>query len=494
MPRFLFLILIAVASYCSYLPAQQQAENTGGPVVIEEPQWTALFERTSGWTGSDATYSIPFSGYDAPGNAADDSTMFVFGDTFIGEVDSNKARKNSKMIRNTIGILNTKTPLPEEITFYWNSDTEGQPEELFKADTPESSPGDWIWPMDGIRLGKRFYIYAIRLYDPPGVANFAINGVTLISFELDSDHNFINYRHVDTPLYYKGSDDVEIVIGQAVMPMTSASGNPHPDGYIYVYGPRNRPFNFKQMVVSRVLPGDIENFDYYEFWDGTSWQSDITRCAVLTDSISQEFSVSPLPDGRFLAIFEFGGWVCGRYANHLTGPFGPVQFLYDCPEDTMYSGGFVYNAKAHPHLSGSGDLLISYNVNTSDFFELYQNADTYRPRFVRYFIPGEPSAIEMNEQPGKKDRQIALAAYPNPFNSTTVLKYRVARHGLVRLAVYDSRGRLVRKLLSEITSPGLYSFTLSDRGQTGRSLASGVYYVNLKAAGQNESRKIVLVK
>ena len=44
----------------------------------------------------------------------------------------------------------------------------------------------------------------------------------------------------------------------------------------------------------------------------------------------------------------------------------------------------MYNAKAHPHLSRPGELLISYNVNTFDFWgDFFRDADIYRPRFIR---------------------------------------------------------------------------------------------------------------
>ena len=37
---------------------------------------------------------------------------------------------------------------------------------------------------------------------------------------------------------------------------------------------------------------------------------------------------------------------------------------------------------AHPHLSKPGELLISYNVNTLNFWDHFNYADIYRPRFI----------------------------------------------------------------------------------------------------------------
>ncbi len=56
--------------------------------------------------------------------------------------------------------------------------------------------------------------------------------------------------------------------------------------------------------------------------------------------------------------------------------------IYTAPEDGISPNTYTYNAKAHPHLSTPDRLLISYNVNTFDFFEHFSNADIYRPRFV----------------------------------------------------------------------------------------------------------------
>ena len=66
------------------------------------------------------------------------------------------------------------------------------------------------------------------------------------------------------------------------------------------------------------------------------------------------------------------------------GPFGRGHRIWRCPEVAEHEQVFAYNAKAHPHLSPSGELLISYNLNSMDFFgELLKDATIYRPRFLR---------------------------------------------------------------------------------------------------------------
>ena len=38
-------------------------------MVEAAPAWSGLFRRREGWTGADAIYAIPLSGYEGPGRA-----------------------------------------------------------------------------------------------------------------------------------------------------------------------------------------------------------------------------------------------------------------------------------------------------------------------------------------------------------------------------------------------------------------------------------------
>ncbi len=64
------------------------------------------------------------------------------------------------------------------------------------------------------------------------------------------------------------------------------------------------------------------------------------------------------------------------------GPFGETNEVYTCPE-YRDRGLLPYNAKAHFHLSKPGELLVSYNTITLDFWnDIQRDASIYHPRFV----------------------------------------------------------------------------------------------------------------
>lgn len=83
--------------------------------------------------------------------------------------------------------------------------------------------------------------------------------------------------------------------------------------------------------------------------------------------------------------------------------------------------------------------------------------------------------------------------YPNPFNPSTVIRYRLPAPGgkpvEVRLTVYDLLGREVGTLVNEVQNGGEYEVRFD-----GAWLPSGVYFYRLAAGGYAETRKMVLAR
>jgi subtilisin family serine protease len=88
-----------------------------------------------------------------------------------------------------------------------------------------------------------------------------------------------------------------------------------------------------------------------------------------------------------------------------------------------------------------------------------------------------------------------VCAFPNPVARGTNLSYSVPFASRVRLAVYDPSGRLVRVLSDETLLPDSYSVRWDGKDDTGRNVASGVYFVRMTAGrGVVSSAKVALVR
>jgi flagellar hook assembly protein FlgD len=63
-----------------------------------------------------------------------------------------------------------------------------------------------------------------------------------------------------------------------------------------------------------------------------------------------------------------------------------------------------------------------------------------------------------------------------------------------RLGVYDTSGRLVRRLVDEMLAAGSHGVPWDGTDQSGRHVASGVYYYRLEAQGSTAMRKVSVVR
>jgi hypothetical protein len=376
-----------------------------GTGIAAEPavEWTQLFRRQSGWTGSDGIYSIPFDGRETYADDERRKTIFVFGDTFIGEVDGATDRRyGEKMINNTTAVLEGHVPARDKITFQWGTAKDGTPESSFVPTTERalSIPDTYYWLQDGASVNGKFYCFPMIIGpnpDGPEGFQFSTHGVTRVSAPIDPERGilFDRQEQVDTDLYYVAHNGCRTHFGAAIVPNTEESGAPEPDGCVYIYGLQSH--GCARPVVARVPAEQFEDFSKWTFWNGSGWSSVKEEAVPIAEEVSPEFSLSPNPfagvKGKYVIVYQTGGVVghhlCVAFGDSLTGPFEPGVRIYYCQEPEEGKNIYTYNAKAHPHLSPPGELLASYNVNTTSWacHELY--GSIYRPRFVRirYIVP-----------------------------------------------------------------------------------------------------------
>jgi hypothetical protein len=83
---------------------------------------------------------------------------------------------------------------------------------------------------------------------------------------------------------------------------------------------------------------------------------------------------------------------------------------------------------------------------------------------------------------------------PNPFNPSTSIKFTIAEDARVTLAVYDVGGRRVRTLVDRDLKASFYRVDWDGRNESGRTVASGIYFYRLQAGSFVQSRKMILLR
>ncbi|MDN3687312.1 DUF4185 domain-containing protein [Cyclobacterium jeungdonense] len=360
--------------------------------VKEAANWTNLFKRTSGWFGGDGIFTIPLDGLESAVADTSGKTLVLFSDSLIGEITDGKLDSPFVMINNSVAWMHGAEPIASNISFHWALDEQNAPLSLFIPNTPNSKPGEYFWLGDGFVNQARnndIYLFGYRITTTGADAfNFKEVGNTLIVLPSGSKPPFEDQRQIDTPFYMDGKPESTGSFGAGILVNTKDAGALRPDGYVYIYGVKGIK---KEVMVARVKPKDIEKFDLWKFWDGTSWQSEMKQAASIAERASNELSVTSLEDGRYAMVFQTDGiasTVGLRLSQFPEGPFGPIITIWDASADLSKGKHLIsYNAKAHPSLSMPGELLISYNINSFDFFaDVEISPNFYRPRFIRLKI------------------------------------------------------------------------------------------------------------
>ncbi|MDP8240422.1 MAG: right-handed parallel beta-helix repeat-containing protein [Candidatus Hatepunaea meridiana] len=139
----------------------------------------------------------------------------------------------------------------------------------------------------------------------------------------------------------------------------------------------------------------------------------------------------------------------------------------------------------------SQEIAVDFDV--ADF-----QPDTLECDIVFTHISGETIVhvtiiIQVNtigSQPAITPVNFAITdVYPNPFNSTAVIKYSLPADTWVTVKLYDINGREVSTLIQQHQSMGSHNISLD-----GSILPAGVYLCKLEAFEKSSIRKIILVK
>jgi aminopeptidase N len=101
---------------------------------------------------------------------------------------------------------------------------------------------------------------------------------------------------------------------------------------------------------------------------------------------------------------------------------------------------------------------------------------------------GEPSGVS-DDETVTPSKSALLRNYPNPFNSSTVIKLRLGENCHAELEIFDLLGRKVASLHDGYLESGQHEFTWNADG-----ISSGIYFYRLTAGNKSQTRKMALVK
>jgi len=84
--------------------------------------------------------------------------------------------------------------------------------------------------------------------------------------------------------------------------------------------------------------------------------------------------------------------------------------------------------------------------------------------------------------------------YPNPFNPNTIINYEIPIAGHVTVKIYNILGQKVITLIDSYQNAGQHSVIWNGTNDSGKKIASGIYFSKLSSGDNTEIKKMLLLK
>ncbi|MDY0218577.1 MAG: PKD domain-containing protein [Candidatus Cloacimonas acidaminovorans] len=132
----------------------------------------------------------------------------------------------------------------------------------------------------------------------------------------------------------------------------------------------------------------------------------------------------------------------------------------------------------------------SVDLRNEDFL---LNVEIFHSEGEPWLIPLYLEVIPPANDSGERE-VFSASNYPNPFNPETTISYNLPAESFVTLEIYNLKGQLVKRLVSENKPSGAHKAVWNGADQQGREVASGFYFYRLKTKDNQLTRKILLMK
>ena len=272
----------------------------------------------------------------------------------------------------------------------------------------------------------------------------------------------------------------------------------------YCSGDYGKIYSITSTGVSSMSSGVISSLRSISFPSSDlGWTCGSSLIINYNGSWSQQDSPSESYNGIFM-INNTIGWAVGALGvivnttdgglnwNYQTNPDASNRTLLDVFFLNANEGWAVGNSGVILHTTNGGVL---WTVEGAGMTTNMLRAVQFTSSSNGYILGNNRTLLKYTQITGIENAEgqngscKLMQNEPNPFQSTTSLKYRLHQPGHVNLAVYNLQGEMIGRLVNEYQTTGEHSVMFDGSG-----LPSGIYYYRIIAADISETGKMILVK
>ena len=300
------------------------------------PQYDRLFQQTNGWTGADGDFTVKLT---------NDLTLWLFSDTFIGEVRDGH-RVGAAMITNSAALQHGNNAANARVEFFYGKSNDGKPAALV---APADGKG-FFWLFDGVMARRKMFLFLTQIEHTDDKSAFGFRQIGTWLGEVSNPTAPPTQWHIiqkQIPFAHFGTGGSRS-FGSAILAT---------NGFVYIYGTDERKGMGKTMILARAPEGTLGDFATWQFCTRNGWSPNVEAAMNLCSGMASEYSVSWLPALRryVLICTEIGlsEKIIARTAVDPWGPWSAPTVVYRCPDTKGDKRIFCYAAKAHPMLASA---------------------------------------------------------------------------------------------------------------------------------------------
>jgi len=156
--------------------------------------------------------------------------------------------------------------------------------------------------------------------------------------------------------------------------------------------------------------------------------------------------------------------------------------------DTNPDSGFILITRSHLADSYTDELQL---ILVPDTKQRYTIEIAFQASSMDANVVQKKSLVELLPIP----TSYSLAQnYPNPFNASTTIEYGLPKNSDLSISIYDIRGRFVKDIYSGEKQAGYHLTHWDASNESGRNVASGLYFILLQTPEYRVARKALILK
>ncbi len=142
----------------------------------------------------------------------------------------------------------------------------------------------------------------------------------------------------------------------------------------------------------------------------------------------------------------------------------------------------------------------AYNADVADYKPDWWGTQWVDQNFEKYYmyrnvVLSDQTSVGVADVTPTIAREYLLEQnFPNPFNPSTTIKYRLAKSSSVTVTVFNVLGRKVRTLVNTNLNAGEYSIEWDGMDDAGMALSNGVYFYRIETPSFSQTKKMLLIK